>query len=447
MEKISSASQPFDVAEVTKCIGDLFARELNGIWITGELTELKPHTNGHVYLTLSSGPARLAAVIWKGQRSKMPMPPVIGSKVIVHGKITVYPPRGSYQLDIDSMILAGQGVQQAALEELKRKLAAEGLFDPARKRKLPYLPRAVGLVTSQTGAAVHDFMEVFWQRAPQIPIIACYASVQGTQAPPEIADAIATLGKDPRIDWIVVTRGGGSNEDLSCFNDERVVRAIAASPLPVISAVGHEVDVTLADFAADLRAPTPTAAAQCIPIQSDLLQMLADYRTRLDQATARWVERNRAGYQNLELRLQQSVRLDRLKSDWNKLQERLQQQNPSMRWAEERRRFEVLRARFSSFGPAYLLEKRNKFKKLEDLLSPAIVREVTRDRAQLGALCARLESLSPLASLKRGYAIATHAGSVVTSVDALSKGDSIEIRVSDGLVEAQVLKTKRDSHE
>ncbi len=444
MEKISSATNPFDVAEVTKCIADLFARELAGIWITGELTELKPHSNGHIYLTLASGNARLAAVIWKGQRSKMPMPPSLGSKVIVHGKITVYPPRGSYQLDIDAMILAGQGVQLAALEELKRKLAAEGLFDPARKRKLPYLPRAVGLVTSQTGAAVHDFMEVFWQRAPQIPIVACYASVQGSQAPDEIADAIATLGKDPRIDWLVVTRGGGSSEDLSCFNDERVVRAIAAAPLPVISAVGHEVDVTLADFAADVRAPTPTAAAQCIPIQSELLQALADFRTRLDQAATRWVERNRAGYQNLELRLQQSIRLDRLKSDWNKLQERLAAQNPAMRWAEERRRFEVLRARFAAFGPAYFLEKRNRFHKLQDALEPAVVREVTRQRSDFAALCTRLESLSPLASLKRGYAIAMRDAAVVSSVGAVQVGDTVEIRVADGRIKTQVTEIKRD---
>ena len=275
MQPGSHSTNALTVSELTAEIKDLLEGTFVRVWVEGELTHLNVHRSGHVYLTLKDADARIDGVIWRSSVPRLAYRPEPGEQVVMRGQLNVYAPQGSYKLIVDAIEPAGLGARQAALEALKKTLAAEGLFDPQKKRAIPMLPRKVGVITSATGAARRDIESVIFRRSPQIPIVLYPAAVQGVNAVPEITAGLRVLGQRTDVDVIIVGRGGGSIEDLWAFNEEAVVRAIAACPIPVIGAVGRETDTSLSDLVADQRAPTPSAAAElAVPVRHDLLYTL-----------------------------------------------------------------------------------------------------------------------------------------------------------------------------
>jgi exodeoxyribonuclease VII large subunit len=273
------------VSELTGLVRDSLETDFSEVWLEGEISNLRAPGSGHLYCTLKDDSSQIRAVIFKSTALRLRFGVEDGLHIIGQGRVTVYEPRGEYQIVLEYLEPKGRGAQQLAFEQLKNRLAAEGLFDQGRKRPLPAFPRTIGIVTSLSGAAVQDMMTVLHRRCPILRLILAPVQVQGEGSAEQITSAIRSLNDVGSVDVIIVGRGGGSSEDLWSFNDERVVRAIAASPIPVVSAVGHETDVTLADFVADVRAPTPSAAAEAVaPVLSEVVQHLAETTTRCRQA-------------------------------------------------------------------------------------------------------------------------------------------------------------------
>lgn len=452
------------VGALTHRIKELLESRLFNVWVEGELSACKQHQTGAVYLTLKDAEARLDCVIWRTAAQRIRYRPAVGEKVRVYGRINVFPPRGSYQLIIERLEPAGQGELQAQLQALKAKLAAEGLFDHRRKKALIRLPRAVGVVTSPTSAARRDIEAVIFRRSPQIPIWIYPAKVQGEGAAADIERGIRYLSRGRTIDVIIVGRGGGSVEALWAFNAEGVARAIADSPIPVISAVGHETDVTIADLVADLRAPTPSAAAEsAVPVRDDLRQLLERLDGRAARAVARVIERREARLQSAKHRLTTALELHDRRLQLQQLGRRLSEsiaraitdrrerlrrldlrvgaQHPTERLAYNRARLGALQTRLHTCGGTAVVQGRAHQRHLEQRLHGVGGDAVTRARSDLRAACAQLNALSPLASLGRGYSITRVGGKVVRSAEALAKGDSLEIILYEGRVEATVMAT------
>lgn len=363
--------------------------------VEGELSSSKLHSSGHFYFSLKDEGAVVSSVMWRNAASRLPKIPRDGDRVVVSGRITVYEPRGSYQLVASMMKPAGQGDLQARLEELRRKLTAEGLFDADRKRDLPAYPFKVAVVTSPTGAVLHDIWHVLSRRAPHLELMLVPAPVQGAEAIPGLVAALGRIalleGSPEAPDVVIVARGGGSLEDLWAFNEEAVVRAVAACPFPIISAVGHETDTTLCDFAADVRAPTPSAAAELVSEEREvLLAMLSDHLDRSGDALLRMVERRRE-------------------------------------------RLEWMARRPCLLRPEEPIERANQtIDLLSDRMERAQARVLERAQARLVNIAGRLEALSPLKVLSRGYAaISTESGKVVVKASDLAGGDKVKIAFAD----------------
>lgn len=440
--------KPLSVGELTHRIKDLLEGRFFNLWVEGELSHVNQNRSGHVYLTLKDEGARIECVIWRMTAENIRYRPRIGEKVLVFGRLTVYEPKGGYQLAIERLEPAGLGPMQAAFEALREKLGAEGLFDPARKRRWPLLPRAVGVVTSGTGAARRDIEAVVHRRSPQIPIVLYPAKVQGPGAALDIAAGIAAVAAHPRVDVVIVGRGGGSVEDLWAFNEEPVARAIAACPVPVISAVGHATDTTIADLVADLRTATPSEAAEeAVPVRDDLLQTLSARFERLDRATRHQVDHARKrllylergltvglGFTDRELRVQRAV---------GALQNALQRQLTA-----HRQRAHAVAVRLRAQQPqARLARARQAIEQLTARLHTAAGRQLRAPRRRLGEAAVHLEALSPLRSLDRGYSITRHDGRVVRAHDEVDPGDTIEVLLHRGLLRATVDATEETSDE
>jgi exodeoxyribonuclease VII large subunit len=433
----------FTVSELTRAVKDTLEGRFGGLWVEGEISNLRVHTSGHVYFTLKDDEAQVRAVLFRSRMRRVRFEPADGLHVLAFGRLEVYAVRGEYQLVCDVLEPKGLGALQLAFEQLKARLAAEGLFDAARKRPLPALPRRVGLVTSPTGAAVRDFLRVVTRRFAGLQVLVCPVRVQGDTAADEIADALATLNRRGDLDVIVVARGGGSLEDLWAFNEEAVARAIAASKIPVISAVGHETDVTIADFVADLRAPTPSAAAELVVREkAELVRQLATLGTRLRRAMGQRTGR-------VADRLA-DIRRRRVLTDPGR---------PLRDWA---RRVDDLGARLSRAVTRHATRTRERLDRAARSLRPALLRAPVRHRRQLAAnlggrleralrgetarrrraveaLAARLDSLSPLACLARGYAIALlPAGEVVTRAEQVRVGERLAVRLRAGSLGCRV---------
>ncbi len=391
--------------------------------VRGELSGFKRPASGHLYFALKDESAVLDGVMWKGNAARVPFAPEDGLDVIVTGKLTTYPGRSKYQIVVESMELAGEGALLALLEKLKARLAAEGLFAPTRKRPLPYLPRVIGVVTSPTGAVIRDILHRLSDRCPT-HVIVWPVLVQGDSAPAQIANAVHGFsamkpgGAIARPDLLIVARGGGSIEDLWAFNDEAVVRAVAECTIPVISAVGHETDTTLCDFAADVRAPTPTAAAEmAVPVRADLIATVQEYGVRAGRATQRGTTQNRERLHMLGARLPQ---LDRL------LQPQIQRlDDAAMRLPRALSQRVVLAQ--SRFAPA------------SAALHPRLlITQVNRRREQLAALWRLAQSLDPRALLSRGYAMVQDLeGRVVTSAARAADTVRLSLIFADGAVDVQ----------
>ena len=435
--------QVFTVTRLNSAVRMILEQDLGLVWLTGELSNLAMPSSGHWYFSLKDLGAQVRCAMFKGNNRRVAFRPQDGMQVLVQARVSLYEPRGDYQLIIESMQPAGDGVLALRFEELKRRLGAEGLFDEGRKRPLPREPRAVGLVTSATGAALHDMLTVLKRRAPDLPIFIYPTQVQGSTAIGQIVAAIALANRRAEVDVLIVGRGGGSLEDLWCFNEEVVARAIANSAIPVISAVGHEVDVTISDFAADLRAPTPSAAAELVaPDQSARAQRLAHLWQRLVQAMNRHQTAARHGFVLLQKRLdhqdpkrrleQQSQRLDELSAH---LQQLLNQ-----RLHQGERRLANLELRLQAKSPERLLAAGKRRHQLaQERLHALIAKRQDQASHLLAMLTARLDGVSPLATLGRGYSITrTQSGDVINRAAQVNAGQTLVTTLAEGHLQVRV---------
>ena len=438
------------VTQLTRRIRGLLEESFAIVLVEGELSNVKAAASGHLYFNLKDSGAQIRCVMFRNAAAGLRFELEDGLQAVLRGRLSVYEVRGEYQIQVLTLEPKGAGALQLAFEQLKRKLEAEGLFDPARKRPLPFLPRGVGIVTSARGAAIQDMLNVLERRFPTLPVLIYPATVQGEQAPGEIVAGIAALNRlaeAQNIDVIIVGRGGGSVEDLWAFNSEAVARAIHDSPVPVISAVGHEVDFTIADFVADLRAPTPSAAAELVvPVREDLRAQVEERRGvlmsrlswRLEQAGERWANL-RARLTSPEAALaQQRGRLEELRSRislaaGNRAErslERLRQMSTRLLMARP--------DRFNEFRRGLLTE-------LDGRLNTAALGGVERAGARLNRSMGLLDSLSPLVVMGRGYAsVTTPEGEAVRSVRGLHPGDGLQVRLRDGKLTAEIKEVREE---
>ncbi len=388
----------YTVSEVTRDLKGLLEDSFSSLWISGEISNFKKATSGHFYFTLKDAGAQIAAVMFRNTNYKIRFEPEDGLEILVHGRVTVYEPRGQYQILIDTMEPKGLGALQLAFDQLKKRLEGEGLFDPEHKKPLPYLPEKVGIITSAKGAALHDMLTILKRRHPGLSILVHPVTVQGETAAPEIAAAILAMNERDDIDVIIVGRGGGSMEDLWAFNEEMVVRAIFASRLPIVSAVGHETDFTLADFVADLRAPTPSAAAELVvPEREALLLHIQEVRLRLEQLSWRYFSLLRE-------------RLDFLKK----------------RLKHPRRVLEDLRLKLDD---------------VSERLAKILHHFLHNKRLELKGLSQHLSAVSPLEILKRGYSIVypLDGKRPLRSSDHVKSGDELKIKLLQGDLKVRVV--------
>ena len=439
----SRQQQIFTVTRLNSAVRMILEQDLGLVWLTGELSNLAMPSSGHWYFSLKDISAQVRCAMFKGNNRRVPFRPQDGMQVLVQARVSLYEPRGDYQLIIESMQPAGDGMLALRFEELKRRLGAEGLFDEGRKRPLPREPRAVGLITSATGAALHDMLTVLGRRAPDLPVFIYPTQVQGSAATSQIVAAITLANRRAEVDVLIVGRGGGSLEDLWCFNEEAVARAIAGSAIPVVSAVGHEVDVTISDFAADLRAPTPSAAAELVaPDRSARAQRLVHLKQRLVQAISRRQTAARHGFALLQKRLdhqdpkrrleQQSQRLDELSG---RLQQLL-----NLRLHQGERRLANLELRLQARSPEKLLAAGKRRHQLaQERLHTLMNKRQDLAAHRLAMLSARLDGISPLATLGRGYSITrTPNGEVISRAAQVSPGQQLVTTLAEGSLRVRV---------
>jgi len=364
------------VSTLTQTAKDIVEGAFPPVWVRGEISDFKAHRNGHWYFCLRDDQSQLRCVVWSRDQRSIPAMPDEGMQVAALGQLGVYAARGEMQFTIRRLEAEGDGLWRKALEQTRLRLAADGLLSPERKRPLPRYPRRIAMITSASGAALRDVIAVLRRRSPGVELFVVHAAVQGEQAPLELCAALDQVARWGGVELLIIGRGGGSREDLWAFNDERVARAVAASTVPTISAVGHEVDITLCDLVADLRAPTPSAAAEsAVPSQREVARALGDTRRRLEGAIA-----------------------------------------------------------------GRVLDARSAARRLSQALASTTAAQVDSRRATAGALVGRLQALSPLATLARGYAVPRdEAGRTLGSVDAFKVGMPFALRLADGEVEAAVV--------
>ncbi len=435
------------VRQLVAEVRELVEQEYGDVWVEGEISNFRPAPSGHVYFTLKDADAQLPIVLFRRQAMLLRFRPEDGLHVLVRGRVSVYEQRGQMQLVAETMEPVGAGSLQLAFEQLKERLRGEGLFGAERKRPLPAFPRTVGIITSPTGAVIRDFINIVARRHPGLSVLLFPVSVQGDQAPAEIESALEQLNEIDLVDVIVLARGGGSLEDLAAFNSERVARAIVASRLPVVSAIGHETDFTIADFAADLRAPTPSAAAELITeAQHTIAEHLANQSHRLDRAVrfqllqarqllTRYAVADRAESRVTTLLHRQAQRLDDLAFRAEAaLTEQLRQQQG---------RVADLAAAVLRHDPRQALaQARERLAALRARMDRSIDRKLQRSIVRVSAVAARLHSLSPLAVLDRGYALVMDAaGGLVRSTAQLNTGDQVTTRLADGSFSSRVEST------
>ena len=410
-------SPPLSVSELSGALKRTIESAFGRVRVRGEISGFKRHASGHCYFTLKDENACIDAVIWRTNAATLAFRPEDGAEVIATGKLTTYQGRSKYQIVVDRLELAGEGALLALLEKRRKALAAEGLFAPERKRKLPFLPRIIGVVTSPTGAVIRDIIHRLEDRCPT-HVLLWPVPVQGEGAAAKIAEAIRAFPSlDPRPDLLIVARGGGSIEDLWAFNEEEVVRAAAESPIPLISAVGHETDTTLIDHAADLRAPTPTAAAElAVPVRADLFAELAELGHRAQHCLARRAERSRERYELT-----------------------------ASRWPEPHVLFAPLSQRLDDVGdrlPRSLASRAGHARADMNLVAGRLRRDLVDQRIarlseQLGALWKMAELVHPERPLGKGFARVTdRAGATLTSANAARSARELRLHFGDGTVDA-----------
>ena len=439
-----SNRQILTVSQLNRATSQLLNEHFLKVLVEGEISNLSMPSSGHWYFTLKDANAQVRCAMFKNQQRRLMARPENGMQVVVKAEVSLYEPRGDYQLIVEALEDAGEGALRRAFEALKRKLANEGLFDAIHKQQLPVLPQTIGLITSPTGAAIRDMLTVLKRRFPAVSVIVYPVAVQGDMAKFEIAKAIALANEQPLCDVLVVGRGGGSLEDLWAFNEEMVARAIFASEIPIISAVGHETDFTIADFVADLRAATPSAAAEhATPDQQDWFSRFVNLETRLQQHIQRKLNQQQ---QNL---------------DW--LSKRLEQQHPGQKMARNAERLSALDARLKQAMRLTLRNRRDLIVAkqarlwqynlalrihsyqqhqiyLQQRLGVAMQHKLEKLTQRLVNSSETLHAVSPLATLNRGYALAIEpvSGQIVRSVRQLKVNDLLTVRLGEGSVDTQI---------
>jgi exodeoxyribonuclease VII large subunit len=443
-ETQSAKHRALSVSELTERIQGVLETDFIDVWVEGEVSNLKIADSGHWYFSLKDEGAQVRAVVWKTQTRLIKFRPKDGMKVLARGSVRVYPPRGEYQISIEVLEPLGKGSLQQAFEELKERLGKEGLFDPKRKRSLPMLPRRIGVVSSPTGAVIQDILRVLRSRYRNLEVLLYPARVQGPEAAGEIAQGIRALNAVTGLDVLIVARGGGSLEDLWPFNEEIVARALAASRVPTISAVGHETDFTIADFVADLRAPTPSAAAErVVQAKVDLEARLEALDKHLRSALSLRLARVRARVLALTSHRVFEAERGRLRTEAQRVDDLVRRSETGLHRQLERSRDRFHRAgqRLEAFRwERQITERRERVARQGDRLTALGRSAVQRRRTALAEFAGRLGSLSPLAVLSRGYALVWDAGQqrLVRTADEVAVGDALRIRLHDGALAATV---------
>ncbi|CCN82271.1 Exodeoxyribonuclease 7 large subunit [Vibrio nigripulchritudo SFn27] len=433
----------FTVSRLNSEVRLLLENEMGIVWLVGEISNFSAPVSGHWYFTLKDARAQVKCAMFRGNNRRVTFKPQNGNQVLVKARLSLYEPRGDYQLIIESMQPEGDGRLQQEFEELKMKLAAEGLFAQSSKQPLPDNPKQVGVITSKTGAALHDILDVLKRRDPSLPIVVYPTIVQGEQAAISIAQAIGRANERNECDVLIVGRGGGSLEDLWCFNNEILARTIAASQIPIVSAVGHEVDVTIADFVADVRAPTPSAAAELVSRDNNhKVLSLRQKQQSLHQSFHRFLSEQKMALSQLERKLerqhpsfqlqQQSQRLDELEQRLHSaVMKKLSSHQLKITSLEHRLALNSPEQKLSHLG--------NRLSNSKTKLFDAMDRQLLLSRHQLSLAAEKLDTVSPLATLKRGYSITQlENGKVVTTDKSVEAGDVLVTRLAEGEIRSIV---------
>lgn len=433
------------VSQLTQKVRFMLESELNTVWLTGEISNFIAASSGHWYLSLKDQKSQVRCAMFRGNNRRVRIQPQNGQQVLVKAKVSLYEPRGDFQLIIEQMEDAGEGLLRQQFEQLKNKLNAEGVFDIASKQSLPTDIQTVGIVTSPTGAAVQDILAVISRRNPLMNVIIYPCLVQGELAPAQICQAIARANMRNECDVLIVGRGGGSLEDLWCFNDEMVARTVAQSAIPTISAVGHEIDTTLADFAADMRAPTPSAAAELVSGELDavlsqqqqlvtmarhlMLQKLQKHQAQLEHLSHRHQQCH--PIQKLQLKQQQLDDLSRRLTVFPNQVTRLIERQPQ------------LLARLKQQSPLKHIEQQKQIQvSLSARLQKAMMHKLEQHQLKFGQVVEQLHMISPLATIARGYSVTRNStGKIVRSTNDVTPNQAITIEVSNGFIESTVAAT------
>ncbi|MCB1762920.1 MAG: exodeoxyribonuclease VII large subunit [Gammaproteobacteria bacterium] len=415
------------------------------LWVAGEISNLAQPPSGHIYFTLKDQQAQVRCAMFRMRRQYLRFLPENGTQVLLRCRVGLYEGRGEFQLLVEHMQPAGEGALRLAFEALKAKLSGEGLFDTDRKRPLPAYPKRIGIITSPTGAAVHDILTVLQRRYPAAAVVIYPVQVQGKEAAAEITAMLRLAEQRAECDLLILTRGGGSLEDLAAFNDEEVARTIHACSLPVVSAVGHEIDFTIADFVADLRAPTPSAAAELVtPDGQELFNKIALFNSRIALQCRQLLARDRSALQHLQgrlVRLHPEYRLTQWQQRLDELQQRLLLaiRNDQRQRASQ---LKTLHARISAYTPIHALHQlREQQRSLCGRLNRAIGALLLQRRQLLAKTAANLHTLSPLATLERGYSITRRVRDGVLLLDAtqVAQGDRVETLLARGRLTCEVV--------
>jgi exodeoxyribonuclease VII large subunit len=439
----------YTVSRLNREVRSVLERGLGVIWVEGELSNFSQPASGHWYFSLKDRDAQLRCAMFRMQNSLVGFTPREGAHLLLRGRISVYEARGDYQLIVEHLEEAGVGALNREFERLKTRLAAEGLFAPERKRPLPRFPQRIGVITSPSGAALHDILHILARRFPPAAVLIYPAPVQGAAAVPALIAALAAAGARAECDLLILARGGGSLEDLWAFNDERLARAIAASPLPVVAAVGHEIDFTIADFVADVRAPTPSAAAELVvPERAACLQSVARSAQRLELSMRRELRVIATRLTNTQRRLELAAPGVRLQQQMQRLDDltvRLAGATRA-RLQGDRLRLAHVRDRMMRRSPDRLVqERRSRHQDLALRLRHAATARVAGAAQRLALAQRALHSVSPLATLARGFAIVTRAdGALLTDAAAVAPGEQIAARLARGTLTARVVGRKEE---
>lgn len=446
----SPATNAISVSQLNRQAKMLLEQGMAKLWVEGEISNLARPASGHLYFSLKDESAQIRCA-WFRQRQRGPAHNLKnGDQMLALGRVSLYEARGDYQLIVEQLEEAGEGELRRRFEELKKKLAAEGLFDESEKQAIPRLPQRIGVVTSPSGAAVRDIIAVLQRRFPAIPVIIYPTAVQGEWAPKQITEALATAVRRDECDVLIIARGGGSLEDLWSFNEEIVARAIAACPVPTISAIGHEVDFTIADLVADVRAPTPTAAAELVvPDQAEWQRLLAAKATRIASLGRRYLEDRFQSLDYLSRRLTQSSPATTLarQSDWLRNLQMILTGVVRHDLSSRARNLEAVRSRLLQHSPAIKVQQAiGKVAQLQQRLRVAGSGALANRRSQLELATRALDSVSPLATLARGYSIVSDvlSGKILTDVSTVKAGMEIRAQLAVGTFQATVCKTESE---